>query len=826
MKSSAAKRWRWIAGLLVVLALGGACRKGGGLPDASGYNLLLITLDTTRADRLGAYGFKAAHTPNLDRLAREGIQFSNGRTPVPLTLPAHATLMTGREPPAHQVRNNGTYILRPEETTLAEVFKAAGFSTQALIASYVLEGKFGLNQGFDGYDDMLDIKDLSGNYRSEIPADQVYAKFLRWLESRPSSPFFCWVHFYDPHAPYQPPRRWADLFPDDSYSGEIAFMDEYIGRIVQTLDGRGLLKRTLVVVAGDHGEGFGEHAESGHGVFCYEEMLRVPLIFYQPNLFSGKRIVSRPVGLVDVLPTIVEMYRLPPPPAMQGLSFAPLLTSDRGGAESEAGHYFESMQGMEEMNWAPLTGILRGPFKYISLPEPELYDLQADPGERQNLYFKKNELAKKLALGLHDQLGRIRNPNQATRRQLSNQDQESLRALGYLASSGNKPKSGPAEDPKRGILILNRLGAVERDIRDKDFAAAAQKLAALRSEGLHEKLPQFYDRLYDLNRARNDHGAADPMLREAIARFPEVSRFKLLLASLLKTQGRSTEAEGIAQQLLAQDPLSTQAHVMLGEIFRSRGLASRALEHFRQASGLEPLNAKLRIELANLQLDVGQPDKALATVRALLADRWLKEVPGGVEARREAAKLLLKLGESALAEELLAELVRKNGADPASWTQLGLAQFNLGQGTQAIRSFQQALRLDPRQALALSGLGTLHLTLFRQNKNRESLNLSADFFSRALQADPQLVTAVNGLGVVHLYSGDIPRAIAELQTAIRLDPTFVNAYFNLAIAQLSIGKRSEARRTLGILKEKYPDRLSAGERSQLTALLRETEPGA
>jgi protein O-GlcNAc transferase len=197
-----------------------------------------------------------------------------------------------------------------------------------------------------------------------------------------------------------------------------------------------------------------------------------------------------------------------------------------------------------------------------------------------------------------------------------------------------------------------------------------------------------------------------------------------------------------------------------------------------------------------------------------------------VEARREAAKLLLKLGESALAEELLAELVRKNGADPASWTQLGLAQFNLGQGTQAIRSFQQALRLDPRQALALSGLGTLHLTLFRQNKNRESLNLSADFFSRALQADPQLVTAVNGLGVVHLYSGDIPRAIAELQTAIRLDPTFVNAYFNLAIAQLSIGKRSEARRTLGILKEKYPDRLSAGERSQLTALLRETEPGA
>jgi len=808
-------------GMLAVLALSGACSRGGDIPEARGYNLLLITLDTTRADRLGAYGFKGARTPNLDRLAREGIRFSNGRTSVPLTLPAHATLMTGRVPPGHQVRNNGTYVLRPEETTMAEVFKAAGFSTQALIASYVLEGKFGLNQGFDGYDDRLDIKDLGGNYRSEIPADQVYAKFLRWLERKPGSPFFCWVHFYDPHAPYQAPRQWADLFPGDPYSGEIAFMDEYIGRIIQALDKRGLLKRTLVVVAGDHGEGFGEHAEYGHGVFCYEETLRVPLIFYQPSLFSGGRIVSRPVGLVDVLPTIMEMYRLRPPAEVQGLSFASQLTADREIAEPDAGRYFESMQGMEEMNWAPLTGIRRGSFKFISLPEPELYDLQADPGEKQNLYFKKNELAKKLALELKDQLGRIRNPIQATRRQLSNQDQESLRALGYLASSGNKPKGGPAEDPKRGILIMNRLGAVENDIRGKDFTAATQKLAALRSEGIAEKLPQFYDRLYDLIRAKNDPDAADPMLREAMARFPEVSRFKLLLASLLRSRGRSAEAEKIAQQLLAQDPLSVQAHVMLGGILRSRGLALQALDHFRLASGLEPLNSKLQVELANLQFDVGQPDNALKTVRALLADQRLRNVPGGEDTRREAAKLLMKLGESALAEELLAKLVRENGTDPAGLTQLGLAQLDLGHWPQAIQSFRRTLQLDPRQALALSGLGTIHLSLFRQNKNRESLNLAADFFSRALQADPKLVTAINGLGVVHLYNASIPQAIAELQTAIRLDPTFVNAYFNLAIAQLSIGKRSEARRTLGIIKEKYSDRLSAGERSQLIALLRE-----
>jgi arylsulfatase A-like enzyme/Flp pilus assembly protein TadD len=799
----------------------GACRQGGAIPDASGFNLLLITLDTTRADRIGAFGDKLARTPNLDRLARAGVRFTQAYTSVPLTLPAHATLLTGKEPPAHQVRNNGTYILRPEESTLAEVLKGAGYSTQAIIAAYVLEGKFGLNQGFDGYDDMLNVKDMSGNFRSEIPADQVFKKFTRWLERKPASPFFCWVHFYDPHAPYQAPASFDGSFPDDPYRGEIAFMDEYIGRMVASLEEQGLLKRTLVVIAGDHGEGFGEHAESGHGVFCYEETLRVPLIFYQPRLFSGKRTVSRPVGLVDVLPTILEMYRLPAAADMQGQSVAALLSSDKATAQPDADRYFESMQGMEEMNWAPLAGIRRGSFKYISLPEPELYDLQADPGEQRNLYFVKNNLAKKLALALRDRLKRSGNPLPAARRQLSGQDQESLRALGYLASSGSAPKSGPAEDPKRGIVVMNRLGAVDTDIRAKDFAAADRKLAALRLEGVHEKLPQFFDRLYDLTRSRNDHGAADPMLREAIARFPEVTRFKLLLASLLHAQGMNAEAERIARQLLAQDPLSTQAHVMLGEIYRGRGLTAPALDHFRRASGLEPLNFKLRIELASLQLAAGQPGDALAGVRALLADRSVMEITGGTEARREAAKLLIKLGASAQAEEVLAGLVRENDSDPASWTQLGLAQFERGQGTQASQSFQRALRLDPRQALALSGLGTLHLTLFRQNRNRERLRTAADFFSRALQIDPRLVTAVNGMGVVHLYSGDVPQAIAELQKALRFDPTFVNAYFNLAIAQMSIGRKSEARRTLRSLEEKHLARLSAGERDQLTALLRE-----
>jgi len=813
------------AGLLAVLALSGACRRGGGIPDANGYNLLLITLDTTRADRIGAFGDSRAQTLHLDRLTRAGVRFDQAHTSVPLTLPAHTTLMTGREPPAHQVRNNGTYILRPEETTLAEIFQAAGFSTQAMIAAYVLEGKFGLAQGFHDYDDGLGIQNRGTNFRSEIPADQMYEKFTRWLERQPTSPFFCWVHFYDPHAPYQAPVPFGDLFPDDPYRGEIAFMDYTIGRMLKDLEQRGLLAKTLIVVAGDHGEGFGEHGETEHGVFCYEETLRVPLIFYQPRLFPGGRVVSRPVGLVDVLPTILELYRLPPPSGVQGQSFARLLTAAKDPDGAVATRYFESMYGLEEMGWAPLSGLMRGSLKYVSLPRPELYDLAADPQELNNLYLKKNSLAKQLGRELDDRLRQITQTKTAALRQRpTRQDQAQLRALGYLASADAPPRTGTGEDPKKGISTMNRLREAKQAISSGDLAGAERLLATLRAAGVNQKIPQFYDLCYELLEARKNPAATESLLREAVSRFPDSTRFPLLLASFYRNRRNERGTEEMAHHIIEIDPQAIEAHLLLGEIYRSRGLTGKAIDHFQRAWELDPRDQKLAVALADLQAGTGRSDQALATLRTLLKTGFRKGEPGALEIRGQAAKLLMKLGESALAEELLAELVRENGANPASWTQLGLAQLERGQGTQAAQSFQQALRLGAKQPLALSGLGTLHLILFRQNKNRESLRLAADFFSRALQADPKLVTAVNGLGVVHLYSGDIPQAIAELQTAIRLDPTFVNAYFNLAIAQLSIGKRSEARRTLNILKEKYPDRLSAGERSQLTALLRETAP--
>lgn len=813
------------AGLLLALALTGACRRQKGREDAAGgrFNLLLITLDTTRADRLGCYGDARAATPFLDRLAREGVRFERAYTAAPLTLPAHVSLMTGRGPQAHQVRNNGTYALRPEEATLAEELRRAGFATAAMIAAYVLESRFGLAQGFDRYDDTLDKPQGYTTFRSEITAERVYDKFRRWLDGAQASPFFCWVHFYDPHSPYAPPAPYRARFAGDLYRGEIAFMDETIGRMRHDLEERGLLENTLVVVAGDHGEGFGEHGEREHGVFCYEETLRVPLIFRLPRLFAGGRTVTRPVGLIDVLPTVLDLCGLPRPGGVQGRSLAPLLRSAKEEGAPPLPLYFESLYGMEEMGWAPLSGLLSGSWKYISLPRPELYDLAADPLEKNNLYLRKNAQAKRLAHELDDLLSRTvpAAGAAALRVQQTRADQARLRALGYLAAGEGRTWEGSGDDPKDGIGSLNLLLLAREELRQGRLDAAERQSLALRAAGADRKLPQFYDLSYELALARKDPAAVRAALREAVKRFPGLSRFDMLLAGTLRERGDARGAEAAALDALAKNPRIVEAHLLLGELYRNQKQVEKAIAHFRQAWELEPTGAKLGIALADLSLEAGRPDEALEALRRLL--RTAGDRPDALDAdvRGQAAKLLLKLGQPELAEGLLRGLVSEQSRNPAHWTQLGLAQLDRGQGEEALASFSRALELDPRQALALSGMGTLHLTLFRQRRDRPSLQRAEEYFSRAAAVDGKLVTALNGLGVTYLYLGDSPRAIERLRAAVAADPGFINAYFNLTIAQLSMGRKGAAKMTLDLLRQRHGGRLNAEERSQYEALWRE-----
>ncbi|MCU0236815.1 MAG: sulfatase-like hydrolase/transferase [Acidobacteria bacterium] len=635
--------------ILALLVLGGGLllllRRGR---DAAPWNVLVITLDTTRADHLGAYGYAAARTPNLDRLAAAGVVFENASTSVPLTLPAHATLFTGRHPIATRVRNNGNYFLPESETTLAEVLSHRGYDTRAVVSAFVLLSKFGLNQGFSIYDDSLDTHEMIRNYRSEIPAAMVFEKFSAWLDGSAGRPFFYWLHFYDPHTPYRPPQEYAKLFPDNpmgKYDGEIAYTDAWVGRVIASLGERGLLERTLVIIAGDHGEAFGEHVEHGHGIFCYEETLHVPLIVHAPGRFKPRRVAAR-VGLVDVMPTVLEALGAAMPPAVQGASFLSELNGR--SAKEERVAYFESLYGLEEMNWAPLTGLLHRGYKYVSLPDAELYDLATDRFEKQNLFLRKNILARDMDRRLaafvagHSQGG-------DARRALSAGDKEQLQALGYISTFSSQ--AATVLDPKKGVLIDARLKQISQMIGQKKTTEAEAALRGLLAENPGLKMPHVYNLQYKLHMSKREVGPALNSLRQGIADFPDVENFRQTLAVALFDLKMYDKAEERCREILDKNPRNTRTVILLGEIREKQGRPAEAAEQYARARDIEPQNVSLRIKYAELLISLKQYERAVAEYNQLMENEEASSQP---DLLLKVALLNTRYGSMADAEQMLA----------------------------------------------------------------------------------------------------------------------------------------------------------------------------
>jgi choline-sulfatase len=368
-------------------------------PDTAPIGVVMITLDTTRADRLSAYGFMDASMPHLDRLAREGVVFDRAVTPAPLTLPAHASLFTGLYPHHHGVRDNADRPLAASFTTLAETLRSHGFHTSAFVGSVVLASDRGLSQGFEKYGDVpAGIPDTPGARQRR--ADSVIDDAIEWLEECGRAPFFTWAHLYDPHLPYDPPEPFRSRYPD-SYVGEIAYADAQLGRLIETLERRNLLDRTVVIVAGDHGESLGEHGERDHGRLLYEGVLRVPLIARVPGV-AARRVPSI-VRLIDVMPTLLDLLDLPAP-AADGVS---LTGSIEGRDDLELEALSESMYPVR-FGLRPTRSIRDGRFKLIDSSPPELYDLERDPFERRNLYKNRPALARGLMERIRGAEGSVR----------------------------------------------------------------------------------------------------------------------------------------------------------------------------------------------------------------------------------------------------------------------------------------------------------------------------------------------------------------------------------------------------------------------------------
>lgn len=426
---------------LGLLGLGAWLLPACGPPKPAIRSVILISIDTLRADHLSSYGFPRPTTPNIDAVAREGVLFRNAYSPVPVTLPAHSSMFSGTFPPAHGVRDNLHQRLPDSTFTLAELLKSRGLATAAVVSSFVLDRRFNINQGFDSYDDRFQAVHMVGDF-SERKGDETTRVATQWLATHGREPFFLFVHYYDPHDPYEPPEPFASTWADDPYSGEVAFADHGVGGVLEKLREMGLYDSTLIVITGDHGEMLGEHGEANHGFFIYESALKVPLIFRVPGGKAMGRQVDQPVGLIDIMPTIAGLVGAPAQKQAQGLDLSPWLFGDGAGPAGRA-LYAETIAPTTYYGASSLLGVIVDRWKYIETSRPELYDLRNDPGETANLLQKESaradamgkELKRIVALGL-------RPPEPGSGADLDTSARERLEALGYLSRGGHAEAVG------------------------------------------------------------------------------------------------------------------------------------------------------------------------------------------------------------------------------------------------------------------------------------------------------------------------------------------------------------------------------------------------
>jgi arylsulfatase A-like enzyme len=564
--------------LLAVLLACAACTQAQ-RPAAPPPSVLLVTIDTLRADRLGAYGDAQARTPQLDALARTGVLFERAYTPVPLTLPAHASILTGLLPPQHGVRGNGSFALGPQPRTLAEVLRRRGLATAAFVGAFPLARRFGLDRGFDVYDDAFE---RAPGLHFEFPerrAGRVVEAALAWL-GRTAGPAFLWVHLYDPHAPYDPPEAYRG---DDPYRGEIAYADAMLGRLLAAWDARPA--PAVVALASDHGEAFGEHGELSHGLFVYDTTLRVPLLLRGAGVPSARR-VPQAIGLVDLAATLAELAGAE---ALPGASLMRLL--EPGGRTADASLYAETLAPRLDFGWSELRSWRQGGLKYVKAPRPELYDVDADPGESADLAVTQRDAAARLAAALERAQQRLGETE--SRRGPDPEAVERLRALGYAQGlegrgSGADPKdkvevarliagaTGPFAGPREVIGVYSGIAA-----RDPDNPLVNFRLA---------------DALLRAGRARE----AIPVFRKVTTTQPRSADPYVGLATAAAELGRMDEAKQALEQALGVDPGNGQAHYNLGEIARTRGDAREARVQYEAARADPSTRERAEQRLASL----------------------------------------------------------------------------------------------------------------------------------------------------------------------------------------------------------------------------------
>lgn len=574
---------------LIGLMVGGAVWYGSSRPPV---NVLLITLDTTRADRLGCYGYTHGRTPTLDGLARRGVLFERAYAPAPLTLPSHATMLTGLFPPEHGLHNNGQAALPKGLPTLAAELQDAGYETGAFVAAFVLDRKFGLQRGFDTYDDDLSQADpsLQGHHQYR-DGRLVIDAALRWLRPRSHKPYFCWIHLFDPHYPYLAHEdQYGTEFKDRPYDAELAYVDDQIDRLLSTLQRTGALDNTMIVVVGDHGESLGEHGELAHGMTIYDATLRVPLLIVPPGNNRTAHRVKDPVSLVDLTPTLLHRLGRKPFSHVSGRSLDAAL---RGEPLASAPCYAETDEPYHTAHWSPLRALITSQWKYIRSPRAELYDLLADPAELRNLATESPDQLKRLEGELAAWEQRM-DQRLASNVALTEQERQTLNSLGY---SARRESTGESERPLRDV---------------KDMLPYYHKLndaAAMIDAGRHD--------------------LAEPLLREVLAVDDEYFEAHGELGRCLLRQKRLPEAVQSLRRAMELNPGADKVQSMLGATLLMQGEHAAAVEALELAIRLNPDLYQNHFNLGTALEKLGRPDEAIKHY-----EDCLEREPGSVQARQ------------------------------------------------------------------------------------------------------------------------------------------------------------------------------------------------
>ena len=583
----------------LALALLGACG-GQKLERLGGKNLLLISVDTLRADHTSPYGAQA-ETPAMQRLADEGVVFEHAYSPVPLTQAAHASLFTGNYPAHHGVRDNVGYTLADRAVTLAECFRDAGYQTGAVVAASVLAKRSGLDQGFESYDDAFSAAQLgTGRPVVERSGEEVRDRALAWLDGRDRSrPFALFVHFYDPHAPYAAPGELGQRFAADPYSGEVAHADRCVAALIERLEREGLLDSTAVVFLSDHGESLGEHGEKTHGLFLYESALHVPLVIRLPGGAKSRGRQTALVSLVDVMPTLVDLFELRAP-AMDGLSLAPLL---EGGELAQRDLFAETLYPLF-YRWSPSFSIRRASHKLIEAPRPELYDVRADPGELENRHASDTQVRTELGGALKSELEHWAATPTTADQASSMASVQALAALGYGAGMAVDPTtSGPLPDAKDRVEIYEELASAMALVGERKLQQARKGFEAVLAKDPEN--PSALLNLGDLQAQLRDFEGAVRSLEKCLQVSPDNRMAKATLGVLYFSWGQFDKAQPYFEQILAESPRSPEPMFFMGQISDRRGEKAAALEWYRKAHELMPGIPGLEQRLGQLEAEIG-----------------------------------------------------------------------------------------------------------------------------------------------------------------------------------------------------------------------------